>query len=470
MGSSITRRSLLAALGVSAGMPAQERRQLRAGVAATNITPPLGANIAGSMRNHTAADVHDELHAKALVLESGGQRLAFVVSDLCAIAPDVIRRAKAMIQQHTGIDPQRVLISATHSHSAPAAARLFQSEPDPAYLDFLVTRISDAVRLGVHRLQPAKIGWGVGKEERLLFNRRFVMQPGAIPADPFGRTTDQVLMNPGVANAKVVKPAGPIDPDVSILAVTTADGKPLCALGSYALHYVGAPGGTISADYFAVWSEEMRRRLSAGPEFVGILANACSGNINNVDVRGPAKQYPPFAKMREVAAGLAEESMRVWNGIQFKESVELDGTLEELDLGVRKPSPAEVEEAKKSLPADTTNVSDRRHIYAKETVQLASYPDRVKAPVQAMRIGDLGIATFPGEAFVELGLEVKKRSPFQPTFLIELANSYLGYIPTVEGHKVGGYETWRAKSSFLETEAAPKMVNSAVRQLQRLKR
>jgi neutral ceramidase len=296
------------------------------------------------------------------------------------------------------------------------------------------------------------------------------MQPGGIPADPFGRTTDQVLMNPGVGNAKVVKPAGPIDPDVCILAVTAGDGKPLCALGSYALHYVGAPGATISADYFAVWSEEMRRRLNAGPEFVGILANACSGNINNVDVRGPAQKYPPFAKMREVASALAEESMRVWNGISFKESVELDGTLEELDLAVRKPTRQEVEAAKKALPGDTTNVSERSHIYAKETVQLAEYPDRVKAPVQAMRIGDLGIATFPGEAFVELGIEVKKRSPFQPTFIIELANSYLGYIPTVEGHQVGGYETWRAKSSFLERDAAPKMVDSVVGQLQRLKR
>jgi neutral ceramidase len=470
MGSSITRRCLIAGLGIGTLIRAQNRASLRAGVATTNITPTLGANIAGSMRNQTAVEVHDELHAKALVLDSGGQRLAFVVCDLCAIAPEVIAAAKGMIRQHTGIEPHRVLVSATHSHSAPAAARLFQSEPDPKYRDFLATRISDAVRLGVHRLQPAKIGWGVGKEERLVFNRRFVMQPGAIPADPFGRTTDQVLMNPGVGNAKVVEPAGPIDPDVCILAVTAGDGKPLCALGSYALHYVGAPGATISADYFGVWGEEMRRRLKSGPEFVGILANACSGNINNVDVRGPAQKYPPFAKMREVASALAEESMRVWNRISFQESVELDGTLEELDLAVRKPSRQEVEDAKRMLPADTTNVSDRSHIYAKETVQMSAYPDRVKAPVQAMRIGDLGIATFPGEAFVELGMEVKKRSPFQPTFIIELANSYLGYIPTVEGHKVGGYETWRAKSSFLERDAAPKMVDSAIGQLQRLKR
>ena len=110
-------------------------------------------------------------------------------------------------------------------------------------------------------------------------------------------------------------------------------------------------------------------------------------------------------------------------------------------------------------------------MYARETVLLdRDYPATVKTPVQALRIGGLGIATFPGEAFVELGLEVKARSPFKPTLLIELANDYRGYLPTVEGHELGGYETWRAKSSYLEKEAAPKMVSAALRRLEAVAR
>jgi hypothetical protein len=142
--------------------------------------------------------------------------------------------------------------------------------------------------------------------------------------------------------------------------------------------------------------------------------------------------------------------------------------VENLDLGVRMPAGGEVAAAQSLLgDADLgSNFSERPRIYARETIVMhGAWPDVWTVPIQAIRIGGLGIATFPGEAFVELGLEVKANSPFKPTFLIELANDYAGYIPTVEGHKQGGYETWRAKSSFLEVEAAPKMVASALRQL-----
>ncbi|MBV6432932.1 MAG: hypothetical protein IANPNBLG_03079 [Bryobacteraceae bacterium] len=464
----ITRRGLLGGvpLGFAAG---QAGNPLRAGAVAVNITPSLGCDIAGSMTNHVARDVHDELHARALVLDNGKARLAFVVCDLCVVAPEVIGNAKALIERHTGIPPRAVLVSATHTHSAPAAARLFQSEPDPRYMELLAARISDAVRRALRRMQPARIGWGTGTENRLVFNRRYEMAPGAVPANPFG-ATDRVLTNPGTGNAKVLRPAGATDPQVCLLAVQTVDGRPLCALGSYALHYVGGvPGDTISADYFAVWAGEMRQRLGGGPEFTAILANACSGNINNIDVRGSSKQYPPFAKMREVAAMLAGESHRVWQSISFHDWVELESVMEEVSLGVRRPGAAEVEEARRLLPADSRSVTERRQIYAKETLALAGYPNQVTAPVQAIRIGELGIATFPGEAFVEMGIEVKQKSPFKPTFLIELANSYLGYIPTVSGHRDGGYETWRAKSSFLEVEAAPKLVAAALSGLQKLR-
>ncbi|MCC6344034.1 MAG: hypothetical protein IT166_17665 [Bryobacterales bacterium] len=112
--------------------------------------------------------------------------MAFVVCDLCVVAPEVIGSAKALIERHAGIPPRAVLVSATHTHSAPAAARLFQSEPDPRYMELLAARISDAVRRALRRMQPARIGWGTGTENRLVFNQRYEMAPGAVPANPGG--------------------------------------------------------------------------------------------------------------------------------------------------------------------------------------------------------------------------------------------------------------------------------------------
>jgi len=468
-----TRRGFLgvAAAGHAlAQAPAQAPAgKLRAGAAKANITPLLGCSLAGSMTDQKASEVHDELHVRALALDNGRARVAIAQVDSCVIPREIFDRAKEEIRTHAGIPPECVLLSATHSHSAPPAAHLFQCLPDPQYTAWLPHRIADAVRLAVARLQPARVGWAVGREERLVFNRRYYMKPGTIPADPFGRTTDSVQMNPPVGSPNLVKPAGPTDPDVGVLAIETPDGRPLAVLGNYALHYVGGTGpGHISADYFAMWAETMERL--AGAPLVATLSNACSGNINGVNFRGarPARR-PPYAQMRRYAEILAAESYRTWRTIEFQDDLELAGAIEELDLGVRLPDADDVAAARRRLEGAPPPYTDRSQIYARETLIMAeTFPKTVRTPVQALRIGSMGIATFPGEAFVELGLEIKSRSPFQTTFLIELANDYRGYIPTVEGHEVGGYETWRAKSSYLEKEAAPKLVGAGLRVLNKL--
>jgi len=172
--------------------------------------------------------------------------------------------------------------------------------------------------------------------------------------------------------------------------------------------------------------------------------------------------------MQRVADTLAAECYRVWRNLMFADSAKISASEEELELGVRLPTAADVARARDALrdaPGDGT-ARERRHIYARETLALERWPARVPTSVQAIRIGDWNIATMPGEAFVELGLEIKRAYP--RTMMIELANDYRGYIPTVEAHRAGGYETWRAKSSYLEVDAAPKLVAAAMRQLGRL--
>jgi len=138
--------------------------QIRAGAATSNISPPLGVSLNGGMQDRTATHIHDELHARCLVLESGPVKLAIVVCDSCMLPEAVLSHAKHLAHSHTGIPLDRMLISATHAHSAPTAAGVFQSEPEVAYCEFLAGRISDGIRRAAHQLAPAKIGWGMGRE------------------------------------------------------------------------------------------------------------------------------------------------------------------------------------------------------------------------------------------------------------------------------------------------------------------
>ena len=96
--------------------------------------------------------------------------------------------------------------------------------------------------------------------------------------------------------------------------------------------------------------------------------------------------------------------------------------------------------------------------YARETVLLSQMPPTREMKLQAVRIGELGITALPYEAFGSTGLEIKKRSPLKPTFNIDLANGYYGYLPPPDQHKLGGYTSWRARTSMLEVDAEPKVV------------
>lgn len=448
-------------------------KPLRAGAATANISPWMGLSINGGMADHKVQQVHDELHARALVLGDGDTQLAFVTCDSCMVPREVIERAMSKVRELTGAPPDHVLISATHAHSCPASTAVFQSDPDPAYTEFLATRIADAVARAVRNMAPARIGWGVGHNDRQVNNRRWLMKPGTIPADPFGKTTDRAKMNPPVGSPDLIEPAGPIDPEVPVIFVETTAGKPLALLANYSLHYVGGVGGgTASADYYGAFCDRVQQLLNADrldPPFVGIMTNGTSGDINNVNFRQKRPAQPPFAQIRHVADDLALEAVRVARGLSFVDAVELGAATKELELGVRLPSPEEVSRAEAVLAkARGRELNGVAEIYARETVLIDKYPKTVPVTIQAMRIGDLGVAAIPCEVFVEIGLEIKAKSPFRPTFAVSLANGYNGYLPTEKHHALGGYETWRARSSYLEVPAASKITATALELLKSL--
>ncbi|MBI5774483.1 MAG: neutral/alkaline non-lysosomal ceramidase N-terminal domain-containing protein [Verrucomicrobia bacterium] len=453
-------------------------RQLRAGAAASNITPPLGAGIVGSgTSDPPSVHIHDELWARCLVLDNGVTRLAIVVCDNLHATRPVYDLAKEFIAKETGLPADHVLISATHTHSGPSAMGKYAftwGTPLEDYQKFMARRIADGVRRALNNLAPARIGWGAGSVPQHVFNRRWHMKPGTPLPNPVGGQ-DRVLMNPGVNNPNLVEPAGPVDPQVSFVSVQSTNGRPIALLANYSLHYVGGVGQLhISADYYGMFCDRIQQLLGADrldPPFVGLMSNGTSGDVNNINVR-PEKpeRRAPYEQMRLVANDVAAEVARVHKTVQFHDWVPLAAAMSELELAVRKPTPAMVERARVVLAApDKVKLVHRRETdYAGRLVALVDWPEKISVPLQALRLGDLGIATSPFETFAETGLEIKQRSPFKATFTIELANGWMSYLATPRQHALGGYETWHG-TGLVETDASVKMVDALMKLLNRLK-
>ena len=270
-------------------------------------------------------------------------------------------------------------------------------------------------------------------------------------------------MNPGFQHPDLIEPAGPIDPQISLLSVQTTKGQPIALLANYSLHYVGGVPA-LSADYFAMFANRMATLLEADkvePAFVGIMSNGTSGNINNVNYgkAGPGKKQEG-EQARLVAESVAANAFAAYKKIKHVDWLPLKMAQKEIELGVRLPDAAEVKRAVDIIAQTNGMLKTQPQVYARETLLMAKYPAKVKLILQAIRVGELGIVANPCETFVEIGLEIKKKSPLKHTFMIELANGYNGYLPTPEHHALGGYETWRARSSYLEVNASRTIVST----------
>lgn len=475
--------SIVLCLGfVASFLPAEaSAADFQAGAFAQPISPAkFPAPVNGSMKGNFANSIHDHMHARCLVLKSGETSIAFAIVDACAVPREISQEAKRIASQATGIPASHMLLSATHTHSAATMAALFQSDPDREYVATVAARIAEGIVQAHKNLEPAEVAWGQSDNPHQVFNRRWFMKEGKTYENPFGSLGDRVQMNPGYRSANVDRPSGPVDPAVAILAVRSAqDQRPLAVLANYSLHYVGG-NPPISADYFAVFASELGKRLNAAdaryegkPPFVGIMSNGTSGNINNIDYSSePAPRRMPGEQIQIVAESVADSAMTAYQSLEFRADVPLAALETDLQLGVRKASPDELKAAKQTLettPKDPDGqFSDRKAIYARETVLLDAFPETVPVKLQVLRIGELSIAAIPCETFVEIGLELKKQSPLGQHFTISLANGYNGYLPTAQHHEWGGYETWRARSSYLEVGAADKIVAELSQMLQKL--
>ena len=437
---------------------------LRAGAATANITPPLGGGIIGGFAPIPATHIHDQLHARCLVLDDGKTKLALVVCDVLGIHNGVSTTAREHIARQVQIPPTHVLISATHTHSANSVLGKTGNRLDAPlddYQTFVAQRIADGVQCAVNNLRPAELAFLTVDAPEHVFNRRWYLKAGSMPPNPFG-TFDTVKMNPGAGNANLLEPAGPVDPTVSVLAVRGQDGRPISVFAAYSLHYVGHVGpGHISADYFGEFCEHLARAIG-GPELdppcVVLLANGTSGDINNINFRSPRPGAPPYAQIRAVAHDVSAKIQAALTDAKYLRELTLDARYREPEIAWRRPDAAQLEWVK-------TTLAERKHepgktdlslIYAERIQRMTEFPETARIPLQVLRIGDVCIGTMPCEVFCEIGLDFKRQSPFAKSFMVSLNHGYFGYLPTPRQHELGGYETWLG-TNRLEKTASDKM-------------
>ena len=466
----------------------------RAGAATSNITPFLGTDLIGGFLPRGSTHIHDELHARCVVLDDGETKLAIVIIDNVKFPTEIHLPTKELIEKTTGLPPQNVLIAATHTHSAPSLRGtnyLKLNEPLDDYQKFVIRRIADGVRRAISHLEPARIGWGEGEIPQHVFNRRWLLKDGQTVTSPFGEQ-ELAAMNPGRYLDVLDKPAGPVNPKVYVLSVESTEGRPIALLANYWLHYVGGVGkGHVSADYFGVFAERIGQLLGSRsretsdesgapnshesgykdhPPFVGILSNGASGDVNNNDYanynKPGRKRYERYEKMREVAEDVAQEVVRIEKTIRYREWVELGAAAELVTLKRRRPTAVQVQRARELVNSTSPDVEQdrdlsRRVIFARRAIQADEWPETADAYVQTLRIGELGIAALPFEVFVEIGFDIQNRSPFKNTFVLGLANGGLGYLPSPRQHALGGYETWLTVA-HAEVGASPKLVDKLV--------
>ncbi len=447
---------------------------LRAGAAAVDITPkefPL--NMPGGFSANLATNAHDPLHARALVLDDGATTLALVVVDNLGVSPEVLEEAKELAAQRTKIPTERMLVASTHTHSAPSSNAKTGSAPAVAYRQVILNGIAEAIVRAHAALRPAAVGAAAHPLPEEVFNRRWFLKPGKMPLNPFGRL-DTVKMNPGTSADVLDHPAGPTDPDVTILSVQDARRRPLALFANYSLHYVGGmPRAQVSADYFGEFARVMPARFRADTNFVAMLSNGASGDINNIPFGVNRPPREPFEQIRLVAAKTADAAWHAGRKIEEYQTAPRLGMLQrEITLKYRRPTPEQVAAAKAVLavkdPAAKEKLPRLADSYARSTLAAADRKEAtLTVKLQALRVGNLAICGIPFEAFVEIGLELKQRSPLPQTMVIGLANGRHGYLPTPEQHRLGGYETWLG-TNVVQEDASVIITNNLLAMLKQL--
>jgi putative membrane-bound dehydrogenase-like protein len=465
-GSLMPLRTLLLTVLCLSALPAISAT-FQAGVATVDISPKTFPRIiAGGFLEGRGEKNADALKVRSFVLNDGRMKIAFAIVDTCMMEQSLIDEAKALASARCGIPSDHMMVSATHTHTAPAAMGCLGTRKDTEYAKFLTPKIAEAIIAADSALQPARIGWGSFNDWEHTHNRRWIRLPGKEVVDPFGQPTGRANMHPGYLSKDVVGPSGPVDPQLSVIALQAVDGKPLGVLANYSQHYFGS--GPVSADYYGHFCRHLAAKMGQkgdgnGP-FVCAMSQGTSGDLMWMDYGAEKKNI----NIDHYAEAVAESAIKALQTVNYVDHAPLGMIEKTLELGYRLPDEKRLAWAR-PIAAKIENdlPKNKEEVYAREALILHER-QKTRLKLQAVRIGDVSIATLPNEVYAITGLKLRMASPFGMHFNIELANGAEGYIPPPEQHALGGYTTWPARTAGLEVQAEPRMVKTLSEALSRL--
>jgi hypothetical protein len=364
---------------------------------------------------------------RAIAFENGEGRAVIAVVDAIGVGREMCNAAKAIVAEKTGWKPTEMLVCGTHTHSAPKGGDTTPGRI--AYEEKRAAGVVQALTAAIESLEPAKVGFASDEEPSEVYNRRWFLKPGTMEPNPFGEL-DRVRTNAPRDN--LLEPAGPTDPELCVVDVRTRRGTALGLIANYALHYVGGIPtvteddgkivGMASADYFGQFARVMPYRVAgANPpdNFVAVMTNGPSGDINNIDFYSQRPPRAPFEQIRVVATKAADAAWRAVKKIdQYDEDPLIAVRQREVTLNYRKPTEGQIEYARRvlELPRKERDTLHKRAAqYANSVVRFADpeHPRTEDMIIQALRIGDQAIVTMPFEVLVEIGLEIEKKSPLR---------------------------------------------------------
>jgi len=431
------------------------KMQLRAGAAKVNITPPVGTPLSGyTARKDVSQGIHDELYAKALVLDNGERTLAIITTDLLGFYGDFVDKIRGLIKERTNVDKGDILVSATHTHSAPdtLCGLYSRGKASDSWMDVLAQKIAGCAYMAWRNRREAQIGVGKGMIDGIGVNRR----------SPDGK---------------------PVDREVGVIRVEDVKGNLMAVLINYTCHAVvlGPDNLLISADYPG-YTMRMIERIK-GEDVVAMFTNGAEGDINtghSADISGIGGHIPDrtFERAEKLGNMLAGEVLKVLEQIKVSPKIHLDVKRELVELPLKDlPSSREAEKEfqRKTSAVDESKETSHEKLtrakiekfYAEITLSLVKEVESlglgrtIGAEIQVMRLNNTVLVAIPGELFVEIGLDVKKKSEFENTFIVGLANGEIGYIPTRQAFMEGGYESISTKF----TEEAGERIKDAVLKL-----
>lgn len=414
---------------------------LNAGFAEVDITPPVGTEKIGWLVKIVSDRVLDPLFARVAVLDSGSDRLAFIQLDLLSIRWTDVRAIRARMESRHGFPGSHIMVSATHNHAGPAVGNVGDSRRDAGYVESLVEKCAQAFGVALAGMQPAEAGFHHVFEAEVGYNRRVIMRDGT------ARCQELFSQNPDCLCIE-----GPVDPEVAVLALRRPGGALLGCLFNFACHPTHHGEGTkLSAGFPGLVCRQMKNHGCP----VTLYLNGAGGNIITTDfVSGRS------LSLEEAASRLTADACRALKVMTFQPDAKLGAASKTIQLPYRQPTPEEM--------AGTLRGIQRFSDPAVYDRGMPALIERIKtrgtqpAEVQVLAINEVALAGIPAEYFVQFGLRIKEESHPRHALVVGQANGMVGYVPTREAFRRGGYETTFAGSSRLAPEAGDLLAEAAI--------